>query len=430
MHDGLKGMRGQRTAVSHPKAASECELVQQTSTAQCQLGISYGCRKDELWVSGCRGFFRCQTGGPLIPCGYPPGAREYNCSCASPPHLCPPAFYIAGAQKSGTSSLASWLNRLPSAAVDPREAAFSFTWALALNESCIDLDASGAAGSPAWLHSHCAKLQRMVASAAAGGSAKVQRMVASAVVDRHRLHSAEACRGGKSIGIKWPSYMGEDAWAPRSIHACGGAPVPRVIFVLREPAARAASHFRYFEQQRHWWRPRGWKPLVGLPMAMAFREVAHRSMARVREIMAGEDAVPALASEESFLNMSYSSRGAAIDSLYAYQLREWLRAFGGCGAFLIGIYEAHCGVLENHCGSVRNASEQGESAAVFSATLAQLREFFAPFNRLLEKELMGVCRLVPLGSPPPQGLGGVLAPPAAFPPVWFDFSAAGSGRHL
>ena len=141
-----------------------------------------------------------------------------------------------------------------------------------------------------------------------------------------------------------------------------------------------------------------------------------------------------------------------------------MRAFGGCGAFLIGIYEAHIVppgaatlFLKTTAGflglstppfarlskiaqtasnqltlsqSVRNASEQGESAAVFSATLAQLREFFAPFNRLLEKELMGVCRLVPLGSPPPQGLGGVLAPPAAFPPVWFDFSAAGSGRHL
>ena len=58
-----------------------CALVRQTSFAPCQLGRSFGCdpASGSMWVTSCRGEFRCSSS--VVRCGYPPGRLAYNCSC-------------------------------------------------------------------------------------------------------------------------------------------------------------------------------------------------------------------------------------------------------------------------------------------------------------------------------------------------------------
>ena len=71
-------------AVSAAAGLQHCRvsLVNQTSSAPCVHGRSFGCSDDQrFWVSRCRGTFRC-SGHSVVPCGYPPGETSYNCSCA------------------------------------------------------------------------------------------------------------------------------------------------------------------------------------------------------------------------------------------------------------------------------------------------------------------------------------------------------------
>ena len=61
----------------------QCELVKQASLATCELGRSFGCEQQHMWVANCRGVFSCA--GHRVRCGYPPGRPAYNCSCTLPP---------------------------------------------------------------------------------------------------------------------------------------------------------------------------------------------------------------------------------------------------------------------------------------------------------------------------------------------------------
>jgi len=63
------------------QSCNSVDLVEQTSRAKCILGETFGCAKGGMMhVQNCRGTFRCDK-GPIISCGYPPGAREYWCPC-------------------------------------------------------------------------------------------------------------------------------------------------------------------------------------------------------------------------------------------------------------------------------------------------------------------------------------------------------------
>ena len=63
------------------QSCNSVDLVEQTSRAKCIPGETFGCAKRGMMhVQNCRGTFRCDK-GPIISCGYPPGAREYWCPC-------------------------------------------------------------------------------------------------------------------------------------------------------------------------------------------------------------------------------------------------------------------------------------------------------------------------------------------------------------
>lgn len=58
------------------------KLIKQTSRAPCQQGRTFGCLDNStIWVSNCRGSFRCAPGGKQVDCGYPPGKWRYHCDC-------------------------------------------------------------------------------------------------------------------------------------------------------------------------------------------------------------------------------------------------------------------------------------------------------------------------------------------------------------
>ena len=78
-----------------------------------------------------------------------------------------------------------------------------------------------------------------------------------------------------------------------------------------------------------------------------------------------------------------------------------------------------------HAGSA-SASEQ----ANLDAAMAEIRTFYAPFNRLLE-QMLGRCGSVPIDAPShawsdfTMARGGLMAAPLAPGPttLWFNFSA-------
>ena len=80
------GLRNAKPDVAAHASPPACELINQTSRLRCELGVSFGCDDESMWVEGCRGRFRC--GGALVYCGYfsrPPkgsyGRPRYRCHC-------------------------------------------------------------------------------------------------------------------------------------------------------------------------------------------------------------------------------------------------------------------------------------------------------------------------------------------------------------
>lgn len=67
-----------------PPVRKPVSLVHQHSQARCVAGRSFGLvaglERRVMWVRNCRGLFRCRH-GPILECGFPPGAPAYNCSC-------------------------------------------------------------------------------------------------------------------------------------------------------------------------------------------------------------------------------------------------------------------------------------------------------------------------------------------------------------
>ena len=64
--------------------ACRVELMRQTSFSRCALDKSFGCTDaSTIWVSGCRGKFRCGAKARAFRCGYPPGQARYECACSS-----------------------------------------------------------------------------------------------------------------------------------------------------------------------------------------------------------------------------------------------------------------------------------------------------------------------------------------------------------
>ena len=67
-----------------PPVHTPVSLVHQHSQAPCRAGRSFGLvagsERRVMWVRNCRGLFRCRH-GPILECGFPPGAPAYNCSC-------------------------------------------------------------------------------------------------------------------------------------------------------------------------------------------------------------------------------------------------------------------------------------------------------------------------------------------------------------
>ena len=58
-------------------------LLEQHSHKPCTAGVTFGCVDRHTFWSSCRGQFRCGTKTSTRPCGYPPGAALYKCSCRS-----------------------------------------------------------------------------------------------------------------------------------------------------------------------------------------------------------------------------------------------------------------------------------------------------------------------------------------------------------
>ena len=73
--------RAWRRAAGSSLQNGQCELVLQTSSALCELERSFGCdpTSGRMWVSNCRGEFRCASS--TVHCGYPPGQSAYVCDC-------------------------------------------------------------------------------------------------------------------------------------------------------------------------------------------------------------------------------------------------------------------------------------------------------------------------------------------------------------
>ena len=77
--------RHQRRPVERHRGREEnCSLLEQHSQSTCKHRVSFGCDpvKQTMWVTKCRGRFRCAGDGGSILCGYPPGQHFYECSCS------------------------------------------------------------------------------------------------------------------------------------------------------------------------------------------------------------------------------------------------------------------------------------------------------------------------------------------------------------
>ena len=75
---GLRRRGGERP----PRRACAASLVEQHSVATCVAGSTFGCKQGRIWVTQCRGVFRCAAAGSsAVRCGYPPGQPRYTCSC-------------------------------------------------------------------------------------------------------------------------------------------------------------------------------------------------------------------------------------------------------------------------------------------------------------------------------------------------------------
>ena len=64
------------------RSTCAASLVEQHSVAPCVAGRTFGCKQGRIWVTQCRGVFRCAAGPAAdVRCGYPPGQPRYSCSC-------------------------------------------------------------------------------------------------------------------------------------------------------------------------------------------------------------------------------------------------------------------------------------------------------------------------------------------------------------
>ena len=78
---GVRRVRAER-----PRRACAVSLVEQHSVARCVAGSTFGCKQGRIWVTQCRGVFRCAVGSGVgsssaVRCGYPPGQPRYTCNC-------------------------------------------------------------------------------------------------------------------------------------------------------------------------------------------------------------------------------------------------------------------------------------------------------------------------------------------------------------
>ena len=92
MHEAIAA----RVTSARPLHGCRVGLVGQHSTSACLIEKTFGCIDEQnIWVSGCRGAFRCgekrdggegATAASVFFCGYPMGKRTYNCSCNAVAH--------------------------------------------------------------------------------------------------------------------------------------------------------------------------------------------------------------------------------------------------------------------------------------------------------------------------------------------------------
>lgn len=246
--------------------------------------------------------------------------RRWTAGLRAQPH-----FLVAGAMKAGTSSLLYYLTQHPQVVAPFRKEAHYFT------------EGYRAGKDARWYRAHFPL----------------------------RWQTGR----GRITGEATPGYMFE-ADVPRRIAEC--LPGVRVIVVLRDPVARAISHYRHeIAMGREY-----------LPIAEA---IAIEEERRTRAAAAGA------AGLETWLHASYKARGIYVDQIRALEAaipRERILILGSGTLFRrpIAAVETALGFLGLPVEGDYDFAQKNRSRSrdpVPDAVVAHLRDFFAPHNARL-----------------------------------------------
>ena len=270
------------------------------------------------------------------------GVRAAGMATASARVL--PDYLIVGTKKGGTTSLANWLVQHPGVLrMFPKSQR---------HKSAHYFDASFTK-SPAWYRSHFP-------------------------TRRHRDHVADRVGYPPIVGEASPFYMFHPA-VPDRVKSM--LPDAKIVMLLREPVARAYSHY--------WDRVS-----TGFEDAPTFEEAIAAEPARLADVEEARFADPAYA-HLSFEHHSYLARGR-----YVEQLARWMPQFGP-DQLLVLEFERMKSEPEElfaevvsflglpPCGSVdfRARNERKRQPAMSEATRDSLRDYFRPYNRQLVEML-------------------------------------------